>query len=102
MTTEDALRIYLPAVISFIFGIGLTPILTYFLYKYKFWKPKAGKTALDGTVATTFNELHKHKEVGPPRGGGIIVWASVLATAGLLYALSRLSPGSYDALTFVS
>ncbi len=102
MSTEDALRIFLPAVISFIFGVGLTPILTYFLYKYKFWKQKAGKVALDGTAATTFNELHKHKEVGTPRGGGIIVWLSVLATAALLYALSKLSPGSYDALTFIS
>jgi phospho-N-acetylmuramoyl-pentapeptide-transferase len=102
MTTEDALRIFLPAVISFIFGIGFTPILTYFLYRFHFWKPKAGKVALDGTVATTFNELHKHKEVGTPRGGGIIVWASVLATAALLYVLSKISPGSYDALAFIS
>lgn len=102
MSTEDALRIFLPSVISFIFGVGLTPILTHFLYTYKFWKPKAGKTALDGTAAATFNELHKHKEVGTPRGGGIIVWASVLATAALLYALSKFFPGSYDALAFVS
>ena len=102
MTTEDALRIFLPAIISFIFGIGLTPILTHFLYKYRFWKRKAGKVALDGTAATTFNELHKHKEVGTPRAGGIIVWVSVLATAGLLYILSKISPGSYDALAFIS
>jgi phospho-N-acetylmuramoyl-pentapeptide-transferase len=102
MTTEDALRIFLPAVISFIFGIGMTPILTYFLYKYKFWKQKAGKVALDGSAATTFNELHKLKEVGTPRAGGIIVWLSVLATAGLLFFLSRLTPGHYEALEFVS
>jgi len=102
MSTEDALRIFLPAVITFIFGVGLTPILTYFLYRFKFWKPKAGKIALDGTAASTFNELHKHKEVGTPRAGGIIVWVSVLATATLLYVLSRVSPGSYDALGFIS
>lgn len=102
MTTEDALRIFLPAVMSFIFGVGLTPILTYFLYTYHFWKPKAGKITFDGSAATTFNELHKHKEVGTPRGGGIIVWGSVIATATLLYALSKLAPGSYDALSFVS
>ncbi len=102
MTTADALRIFLPAVVAFILGIGLTPLLTYFLYKYKFWKPKSGKIAMDGTVATTFNELHKHKEVGTPRGGGIIVWVSVGTTALLLYLLSRISPGSYDALSFIS
>lgn len=102
MTTADALRIFLPAVIAFIFGVGLTPILTYFLYKYKFWKPKAGKVALDGSTASTFNELHKHKEVGTPRGGGIIVWVSVLATAVLLYVLSHFTSGSYEALSFLS
>jgi phospho-N-acetylmuramoyl-pentapeptide-transferase len=102
MSTEDALRIFLPAIITFIFGIGLTPILTYFLYKYRFWKPRAGKVALDGTAAATFNELHKHTDSGTPRAGGVVVWVSVLATATLLYVLSLISPGSYDALTFIS
>jgi phospho-N-acetylmuramoyl-pentapeptide-transferase len=102
MSTSDALRIFLPAVITFIFGVGLTPIVTYFLYKYRFWKRAGGKMALDGSVATTFNSLHREKEVGTPRGGGIIVWASVLMTAILLYALSEIFPGPYDALSFIS
>lgn len=102
MTTVDALRIFLPAVITFIFGIGMTPILTHFLYKYKFWKPKGGKIALDGTEATTFNSLHKQKEVGTPRGGGIVVWMSVLLSAVLLFLLSYIAPDSYDTIAFVS
>jgi phospho-N-acetylmuramoyl-pentapeptide-transferase len=102
MSTSDALRIFLPAIITFIFGVGLTPILTHFLYKYKFWKRKGGKIALDGTEAATFNSLHKEKEVGTPRGGGVIVWMSVGLTAALLYLLSKISPGPYDALSFIS
>ncbi len=102
MSTVDALRVFLPAVITFLFGVGLTPLLTHFLYKYHFWKPKGGKIALDGSVATTFNSLHQHKEVGTPRAGGVIVWISVLATAILLYVLSKLSPGSFEILTFIS
>jgi len=102
MSTVDALRIFLPAVITFLFGVGLTPILTYWLYKNRFWKPRGGKIALDGTEATTFNSLHKQKEVGTPRAGGVIVWISVLATAVLFYILSKLSPGSFDALAFIS
>lgn len=102
MTTVDALRIVLPAVVTFLFGVGFTPLLTHFLYKYHFWKPKAGKVALDGSEATTFNSLHKHKEVGTPRAGGIIVWVSVLATAVLFYLLSKIAPGSFDAIAFIS
>lgn len=63
-TTYDAMRIFMPAVITFLFGIGFTPVLSYFLYTYKFWKPKGGKIALDGTTAETFNKLHEKKRGG--------------------------------------
>lgn len=102
MSTVDALRIFLPAVVTFLFGIGFTPVLTHFLYRHHFWKPKAGKVALDGSEATTFNSLHKHKEVGTPRAGGVIVWISVLATAILFYVLANLAPGAFEMLTFIS
>ena len=53
MSTTDALRIFLPAVVTFLIGVGITPIVTHFLYKFHFWKPRGGKIALDGTTATT-------------------------------------------------
>jgi len=31
-------KIFLPAVISFIFGILITPVATHFFYKHKMWK----------------------------------------------------------------
>ncbi len=72
----DFVKIILPAVLAFGVGIILTPFLTYYLYRYKAWKKKAGKNALDGKEAAIFNELHKEKEVGTPRMGGIIIWLS--------------------------
>jgi phospho-N-acetylmuramoyl-pentapeptide-transferase len=102
METFDALRIFMPAVITFLFGIGFTPFLTYLLYKHKFWKPKAGKIALDGTTAQTFNQLHEQKEVGTPRAGGILVWSSTLFTAGLLALLALVNPLMFNDLSFVS
>ncbi len=101
-TTADAMRIFIPATISFLFGIGLTPFLNHFLYKYKMWKPKAGKVAMDGTPAETFNQLHKHTDTGTPRFGGVVVWGSVLLTAGLLSSISALFPNSFDGLSFIS
>ncbi len=102
MSTSDALRIFLPAVITFIIGVVFTPVLTHFLYKYKFWKHTGTKVALDGTAATTFNSLHGEKDRHIPPGGGIIVWGSVCITAALLYFLSKIFPANYDALSFVS
>jgi len=102
MQTVDIMRIFVPATISFLFGIGLTPFLTYFLYKHHFWKQKGGKTALDGTPAETFNRLHTAKEVGTPRAGGILVWGSVLLTAGLLGLLASLAPDAFGSLAFIS
>jgi len=90
MTELNALKIFIPAASAFLIGIAATPLLTHFLYKYKMWKPRAGKTALDGTQATTFNNLHAGREVGTPRFGGVIVWGSVLLTAGLFSALAAL------------
>ena len=98
----EIMRIFIPATIAFLIGIGITPFLTHFLYRNRMWKQQAGKTALDGTDASEFNRLHKEREVGVPRFGGVIVWASVLLTADLLSLLARLSPNSFGDLAFIS
>ncbi len=93
--------IFIPAMLSFLIGIGITPFVTHFLYKYKMWKPKAGKIGMDGKAAAEFNRLHHEREVGIPRFGGIIVWASVFLTADLLSILARFLPALND-LAFIS
>ena len=98
----DVMQIFVPAMLAFLIGVGITPFLTHFLYQWKMWKPKAGKTALDGSVAAEFNRLHEHKETGTPRFGGIIVWASVLLTADLLSILARVYPAAFSMLAFIS
>ena len=98
----EIMRIFIPATIAFLIGIGITPFLTHFLYRNRMWKQQAGKTALDGTDASEFNRLHQEREVGVPRFGGVIVWASVLLTADLLSLLARLSPNSFGDLAFIS
>ena len=65
--------ILLPALLSFLIGIGMTPTLTSYLYYHKAWKKTPGKQALDGSVAHEFNRLHKNNEVRAPRMGGIVV-----------------------------
>ena len=71
----ELVRVLVPATISFALGMALTPVLTHYLYKYKAWKKRPGKQALDGSVAEEFNRLHTGNEVRAPRMGGIVVWA---------------------------
>ncbi|MDE1924876.1 MAG: hypothetical protein KGH79_01690 [Patescibacteria group bacterium] len=102
MTTFDVMRIFIPATIAFLIGVGLTPFLTHLLYKNRMWKRTGGKNGLDGKPAEVFNQLHKTKEVGTPRFGGIIVWGSVLLTAGLLQVLWVFFPDAFGQLAFIS
>lgn len=88
----DIVKVFLPAVGSFVLGVLLTPILTNYLYSHKMWKHKAGKTALDGTEAKIFNELHKEKEINTPRMGGVIIWFSAGLMMFLIWALSYVIP----------
>jgi len=67
-------------------------MLTYYLYKHRMWKKRSGKRALDGADTPIFNGLHKKREVGTPRMGGIIIWASTLATIGAIWLISILFP----------
>ena len=45
---------------AFLLAMFLTPIYTYFAYKYKFWK-KQKKTTADGSALPIMTKLHAHK-----------------------------------------
>lgn len=84
------INVLTPAIISFIVGIVITPVITHFLFKYKVWKKTGGKTALNGTAAEVFNQLKGESETKTPRMGGIVIWGSTLITLAVLYILSNL------------
>ena len=94
--------ILLPAVISFLIGIVMTPSLSHYLYYYKAWKKTPGKQALDGTVAHEFNRLHTGNETRAPRMGGIVVWGSVALTAALLAIAQMMLPNEAIRFQFLT
>lgn len=99
----DVIRVLVPAVTAFVIGIAITPIVTHYLYKYRAWKKRAGKTALYGAAAEEFNRLHETHETRAPRMGGIVIWASVLLTIALLAILGALVTGAESfKLSFLS
>lgn len=83
----DVVKVIAPAVISFLIGLAITPFIADFLYRNKMWKKKAREKTTDGREATIFNKLHKEKEVGTPRMGGVVIWGSVILTTGLFFIL---------------
>ncbi len=99
----DIVKVVFPAVLSFVIGIGITPIISDFLYRNKMWKKKAGKVDLSGSATPIFNELHKDKEVNTPRMGGVIIWLSALLATGLIWIISQFLPTDLSLkLDFVS
>lgn len=92
---SDIIKIIAPAAVSFFVGIGITPAVTHYLYKYKCWKKRAGNTKGIGDDKGTpiFNELHKEKDVSAPRMGGLVVVFAVAITVAFFWTLSYLASG---------
>lgn len=97
------LNVLIPALLSFVIGISITPLVTHFLFKHKVWKKRGGKVAMGGIEATEFNRLKGDSETKTPRMGGIVIWGSVLITLGGTYLLAQLFPESFFSnLSFLS
>ncbi len=84
------LKILIPAVLAFVIGICITPLVTHYLFKYKAWKKTGGKTTLHGTEAVEFNRLKADTETKTPRMGGIVIWGSVFLTVGVIAILGAV------------
>lgn len=99
----NVVKLFGLSTISFFIGVLITPILTHYLYKYKAWKKKVRSHAITGEESVIFKELHKDKEVGTPRMGGIIVWVSVLVITFVFWLLFKFFPNEItEKLNFLS
>lgn len=100
---NEAVRVLLPSASSFLIGIAFAPFLAGVLYKAKAWKKRSGKgNAIGGGGTPIFDKLHKEREVSTPRMGGILIWASVLATAFLFWIFARTLDTFWPALDFIN
>lgn len=107
MITSNLIKVFIPATASFAVGILLAPLLTHYLFKYRVWKKKAGKTALDGSAATEFEkirtEIHTGTETSTPRMGGILIWASAtIVTISIWFLAQYLHLPFFEKLDFLS
>ena len=85
---EQLPHVMLLAVGGFLLATLLTPIYTFFAYRYKFWK-KQRTTSTTGEELTVFNKLHanKFKRNIPTMAGMVFILSIVVIT--LLFNLDR-------------
>ena len=77
------IKIFFLTTLAFMVAILWTPLLTHFMYKYRWGKNI--RTAESG--APIMAQLHEHK-AGTPTMGGVLIWVTVLFIALLFYGLS--------------
>ena len=86
--TADLIHVFLLSIGAFLFAMFLTPIYTFFAYRYKFWKQQRS-TSTDGKKLEVFTKLHAAKfRRNIPTMAGIIGVFSIAAVT-LLFNLDR-------------
>lgn len=97
----NAIKIFLPAVISFIIGIILTPVATHYFYKYRMWRRVSRENNIPDKEVGGFSKIHDNKaEVSTPRTGGMIIWVSVILTIAIVAIIDYL--GVSEKIYFIS
>jgi len=86
--THEIVHIFLLSLVAFVLATLLTPIYTFFAYRYRFWK-KQRKVSTDGKKLQVFNKLHaeKFKRNIPTMAGIIALLAISIVT--VLFNLDR-------------
>ncbi|MBI2583000.1 hypothetical protein HYV98_01960 [Candidatus Azambacteria bacterium] len=97
----NVIKIFWLAGAGFFIAFALSPVVSRILYGLKFWRKEARTMAMDNTPAPITAKLHPPREV--PRGGGILIWGSVIIVALLFFFLSKISERPIlDKLNFLS
>lgn len=97
MENFNIIKVFFLTTLSFVVAIGWTPLLTYFLFKYKL-----GKQIRDEKSAPIFSAMHQKKS-GTPTMGGLIIWVTVAALAFVFWALAKFVGGElFYSLNFLT
>jgi phospho-N-acetylmuramoyl-pentapeptide-transferase len=93
----DIVKIFSLGAISFLVAFLLTPILTHFLYKYRF-----GKHIREDGSTPVFSKMHAEKS-GTPTMGGILIWFTTFFLAVMFAFLAWVSGAElFDWLSFLT
>ena len=87
--TFNVIKVLVLAALSAGIAAIFAPILIRFLNKIKFWKKEARTKTITGESAEVFHSLHKEREISVPRGGGLIIWLTLLVIIFLFFLLAN-------------
>lgn len=96
------IKTLLSALIAFVSGVAITPVIAHYLFRFRVWKKRGGKTTLYGQAAEEFNRIKGDGEVKTPRMGGLVIVAAVLITLLVLWLLSHTLTGIGGSVYFLS
>jgi len=101
--TINVLKVFSLGTAGFLLAFLLTPALTHFLYKYKFWRKEVRTKSLDGKAVPIFQKFHAKGETQVPRAGGVLIWLTPLILIFFFFFLSQVTDiGFLDKLNFLS
>jgi len=90
---------FLAFVGAFVWAKGLVRTLK----KFKMWKNKARELTPDGHVIETLKAIvGKDNTVKTPRGGGLLIWVTILVLAILISMLDHFFGGVFTKINFLS
>jgi len=89
----NVVKIFLPMIMALLIGFFITPIATYFFYKFKMWK----KYSRNNATINEFHHIHNEdEELKTPRVGGIIIWVSIFFSTLIFYLISVFFPSDFS------
>ena len=91
----DLIKIFLPTIFTFFFGLFITPLATHFFYKHKMWKKRVRTETVTVPEFKTIHQAKEKAEISVPCVGGIIIWFSVLASTLFFYLFSIIFPSPF-------
>lgn len=101
--TFNVIKIFILSASAAALAAFWCPVLIHYLYKHKLWKKTARLKTITGDEAVVFNGLHKEREIGTPRMGGLLIWITTLFISFLFFILSLIFPGTdISKLNFLS
>lgn len=89
--------IFILTTLSFLVAFMLSPVLSFFLYKYRF-----SKNIRTSNEAPVYSALHS-KKAGTPTMGGILIWGTTLLLALLFFIIAQFYPDAFtSSLNFLT
>ncbi|MBP6884335.1 MAG: hypothetical protein KBC17_00750 [Candidatus Pacebacteria bacterium] len=100
---SDAVKIFTPALMSFVIGMAITPLVTHYMYEWKLWKKTSVPKTTDGHTATISQSIHNDEARKVPRMGGLIVFFASMLTIGIIAFLADVTNSeAFEKLNFLS